>query len=291
MPVIYLDVLIAVNWAIDYLLLSATARILRLVPKGWRLVLGGFMGAISACLIFLTNAPTLLILVLHFACACILIKVTFPFSKVSVFLKQVLVFYVSSALFSGIVSALWSLVKSEMFYACNGVVYFDISPLLLTFFAVISYAVIRVYEYITRRKAPHGYEYCLHIDDGNGVCECRALYDTGMHLTEPFSGKPVVIVEQALIEPYLSVELREVLRCTTVPNAASIYTRVRLIPYHSLGSGGLLPAFVPRHMTVASYDRIQHDISGTYVALSTNLGRGEYRALVGSDSVGGGEIT
>ncbi len=290
MPVIYLDVLLAVNWVIDYLLISVTARILRLTPKRWRLALGGFTGALSACLIFLTTAPTLLVLVLHFLSACILIKVAFPFSKIAVFFKQTFVFYVISALFSGIVSALWSLTDSEAFYACNGVVYFDISPLLLTLFAVISYAVICLYEHVTRKKLPHGYAFRLRIDDGNGICECRALYDTGMHLTEPFSGKPVVIVEQTVIEPYLSEELKEALCCAAVPTASSVYTRVRLIPYRSLGTDGLLPAFVPRRLTIGAYNRTQRDISGTYVALSKSLERGEYQALVGGDSVGGGEM-
>lgn len=290
MPVIYLDVLIAVNWMIDSLLLSATARVLRLTPKRWRVVVGGFLGAVGACLIFLTNAPTLLVLVLHFFCACILIKTAFSFSKVSVYFKQTLVFYVISALFSGVVSALWSLTKSEAIYACNGVVYVDISPLLLTVFAVISYGVILLYEYLTRKRAPHGYEFFLYIDDGNGVCECRALYDTGMHVREPFSGRPVVIVEQAVIEPCLSTVLKEALCCTTTSVPSGMYTRLRFIPYRALGSDGLLPAFVPKHMTIKTDQNKLRDISGTYVAVSKDLGRGEYQALVGSDSIEGGKI-
>ncbi len=287
MPIIYLDILIAVNLVIDYLLLSVTSRVLHLTPKRWRLLLGALLGALSACLIFLTTVPTLFVLVLHFISACILIKIAFPFSKVSVFLKQVLVFYVLSALLSGIISVLWSLTKSETFYAYNGVVYFDMSPLMLTAFAVISYAVILLYEYITRKRAPHGYAFLLHIDDGNGVCECRALYDTGMHLTEPFSGKPVVIVEQAVMGPYLSEEHKDMLCCAYLPSDGR-YTHMRVIPYRSLGTDGLLPAFVPRCLTVEANDRKQWDISGTYVALSNRLGRGDYQALIGSDVMEGG---
>ncbi len=287
MPIIYLDILIAVNFVIDYLLLSATSRILRLTPKRWRLLLGGLLGALSACLIFLTTAPILLVLVLHFVSACILIKIAFTFSKVSVFLKQVLVFYVISALFSGVISALWSFTKSESFYAYNGIVYFDISPLMLTAFAVISYATIRLYEYITRKRAPLGYTFLLRIDDGNGVCECRALYDTGMHLTEPFSGKPVVIVEQTVMGPYLSEAHKDVLCCAHLPSDGRC-TRMRVIPYRSLGTDGLLPAFIPRCLTIEANDRKQWDISGTYVALSNSLGRGDYQALIGSDVMEGG---
>ncbi len=286
MPIIYLDVLITVNLVIDYLLLSATSRILRLTPKRWRLLLGGLLGAVSACLIFLTTAPTLLIIVFHFMSACILIKVAFSFSKVSVFFKQVLVFYVISALFSGTISALWSLTKSETFYAYNGVVYVDISPLMLTVFAVITYAIMCLYEYITRKRVPHGYSFLLRIDDGNGVCECRALYDTGMHLTEPFSGKPVVVVEQEVIGPYLSEKQKDVLRCPQL-SLDGRHRHMRVIPYRSLGTDGLLPAFLPRRLTVEGSGRKQRDITGTYVALSDGLGRGDYQALIGSDVMEG----
>lgn len=287
MPVIYLDILIAVNWVIDYLLLSATARILRLTTKRWRLIIGGFVGALAACLIFLTTVRTFPLLVLHFLSACILIKTAFAFSKVSVFLKQVTVFYVISALFSGIASVLWTLTESETFYSRNGVVYVNISPLLLTLFAVISYTVICLYERITRRNAPQGYEFQLCIDDGNGICECLALYDTGMHLKEPFSGKAVVIVEQTAIEPYLSDEIKKVLCGATVPAPSPMHTRLRLIPYRSLGADGLLSAFVPHRLTIKAYNHTQRDISGTYVALSKSLGRGEYQALIGCDVIGG----
>ncbi len=284
MPIIYLDILIAVNFVIDYLLLSATSRMLRLTPKRWRLLLGALLGAVSACLIFLATVPTLLILVFHFLIACILIKTVFAFSKVSAFLKQVFVFYVISSLFSGVVSVLWSLTESEMFYAYNGIVYFDISPLMLTTFSVISYAIIRLYEYITRKRAPHGYSFLLYIDDGNGVCECRALYDTGMHLTEPFSEKPVVVVERAVVEPYLSEKHKDALCCAQL---TSVSAHLRIVPFRSLGADGLLSAFLPERLSIEANGRKQWDISGAYVALSNSLGRGEYQALIGSDVVKG----
>ncbi len=290
-PIIYADILLAVNWVIDFLLLSVTAHVLRLTPKRWRLVLGALLGSVCACAIFLVQLPTVVVVVFHFLCACILIKISFPFSNLSAFLKQTLVLYVMSALFSGIVSVLWALTKSETFYSSNGVVYFDISPLMLTCLAVISYGIIRLYEYLTRRKAPQGYEFELLMDDGFGVCSCRALYDTGLHLREPFSGKPTVIVEYAAIQPYLAEELKETLCYSTISGTNKHSARVRLIPYRAIGGEGLLPAFIPKHLRIKGYDRKEWNISGTYVAVSKQLERGEYQALIGSDSIERGNDT
>ena len=45
MPVIYIDVLLALNLFIDFLLLSVTARIRRRPHRRWRTVLGALFGA------------------------------------------------------------------------------------------------------------------------------------------------------------------------------------------------------------------------------------------------------
>ena len=55
MPVIYIDVLLALNLWIDFILLLATARILRLPRRRWRMVLGALLGAATSCLIFLPD--------------------------------------------------------------------------------------------------------------------------------------------------------------------------------------------------------------------------------------------
>lgn len=284
MPIVYLDILIALNWIIDTLLLYATAHVLRLTPRRIRVIVSGFSGAVSSCLIFLSDLPIAVLLVLHVLCACILVKIAYRFTGVKEFFKQTAVLYILSALFSGVITALWTLTDSEVLYTGNGIVYADISPLLLTGFAVVSYGVIRAYEYVTRKRAPQNHEFLLEVDDGHGVCRCRALYDTGLHLLEPFSGRPVVIVQRYSLLPILTAELSDALYCT-VPHIAN--PRVRMVPYQAIGAGGLLPAFAPQRMTIKGLTGKTKDISGTYVAVTDALGRGVYEALIGSDCVRG----
>ena len=289
-PVVYLDVLVAINWFVDCLLLSAMALIMRRTAKRWRIVLGGLIGALCAALLFISNVPPALQIVFHYISACILVRISFPYVGLFYFIKETVVLYTVSALFSGVMTALWAVTNSEFFCANNGVLYMDLSPLSLTILAVLSYGTIRLYEYFTRRKAPVSHEFWLQIDDKHGICECRALYDTGMQVTEPFSGKPVVIVERSALEPFLSQDLCEALCCTMkIANTdCNIpYRRLRMIPYRSLGTEGILPAFVPHSMKILSLTGDARDISGTYVALTGKLGQGDYQALVGSESVEG----
>ena len=85
--------------------------------------------------------------------------------------------------------------------------------------------------------------------------ELKALLDTGNQLADPVSRYPVVIVEYEAVKDYLPPEFRETLEEDGEPDLAALtavltarwwLTRLRLIPYRSLGkSGGLLIGFKP----------------------------------------------
>lgn len=271
MPIIYIDVLVVLNWMIDYLLLSLTARLTTSPPHRLRMVAASFFGGLAACQIVLT-IPTLISVVLHIATAAIMIRIAFPYRSLKIYLRSGFVFLCMSALLSGLVTALWYFTGTDAVLTHNGVIYCEISPLLLVIFSLVGYGVICLYDRLTHHRSPKTLEYVVTIDDGCGVCECRALYDTGLHLRDPFSGIPVIVVQRKALQPYISKEL------VTVPPSP----RLRMIPYHTVGGTGLLPAFVPRSVTVRSRGNPPHDITGVYVALSDEQ-RGEYTALIGAD--------
>ncbi len=265
MPVIYIDVLVVLNWFIDWLLLLLTARLLHLPVKRVRAVLGAAAGGLAACQVLL-RVPTAVALFLNVFSAAVIVRITFAWRGVRGYLKQLFTFYCVSALLSGIVTALWYVSGSEVMYTHNGVIYCDISPLTVAVLSVISYGVIRLYERFTCKRAPEALEYTVTVSDGCSTAECKALYDTGLHLREPFSGVPVIVVDREVLLPL----------CAESP-------RIRMIPYKTVGGTGLLQAFVPQTVTVKRAGERARDISGVYVALSDELARGEYTALIGSD--------
>ena len=57
MQTVYVDVLLVLNWVIDYLLLRLTAHFLRLPVSRKRLVLGAGVGAFGALVILLPPLP------------------------------------------------------------------------------------------------------------------------------------------------------------------------------------------------------------------------------------------
>ncbi len=282
MPVIYLDVLIVLNWVIDYLLLSLTARLLRLPKRRGRLVAAAGVGGVCACQIFL-NLPALLSLLLNVVVAALLIRVAFPWYTATAFIRRTFVLFCVSALFSGLVTALWFTTQSDAVITRNGVVYCDISPLMLTALALVSYAVVWLYDRFTGNRSPAALEYTVVIDDGCGTCECVALYDTGLHLREPFSGMPVIPVKREALLPYLPLPLSQALNREEGVTTTRAPARLRRIPYRTVGGEGLLHAFVPAKVILRARGEPPRDITGVYVALADEPHRGVYTALVGSE--------
>lgn len=295
MPVIYIDVLIALNLFIDYLLLSVTARILRRPHKGWRMVMGSVLGSLSSCLIFLPDISGLLSVFLKLAAAALIIKVVFTWTSLINFVKELLTFFVSSTVFAGISFAVWYFIAPEGFYVVNGVVYYDISPLMLVFLTVCSYAVLCLYDRFTHKKMALGSEYRLLMDFGGGMAGVKALYDTGNHLTENFSGSPVAVVKLSAVDKALPDDLRILIHTMESgqfpaggeQELAALQRRIRMIPYHSVGGNGLLPAVQPMKMNLISASGKCIDVTGAYVALTEALGRGGYEALIGTELVSG----
>ena len=293
MPVIYLDVLVVLNWFIDYLLLSSTARILRLPFKRWRLVLGALLGGISSCLIFLPAMPFWLSLLVKLVAGSLIVLAAFPWLGIRAYGKQMLVFLVISAAFAGIATAVWFFAAPAGFLVANGVVYFDVPPLLLVGLTVLSYACIRLYDRFIRKKAPVNREFRLPLDAGEGEVTLRALCDTGLHLTEPFSGSPVIVVRQPAVYHHLTPALQEALSLQDPPGepfypsgtdaAQAVASRLRMVPYQTVGGKGLLPAFQVKKAKIAAPGRPDKDITGVYIAMTPEIGRGEYEALFGCD--------
>lgn len=288
MPVIYLDVLLAVNLLIDFLLLSATAYLLHIPVRRWRLVVAAVAGAASATLILLPPLPTLASLGIKLALAACLVRIAFAWNGLARFIKQCWLFFVVSVVFVGVAFGLWTAFSPRGMTVVNGVVYYDVPPGLLVLFSVISYLLLRLYDRITRKKAPRQQIYRLRIDGGAGMVELNALYDTGHHITEQFSGSPVVIVQWHELAGCLPVNLQQSLQRLLdgqpddLSAHAALKNRLRLIPIHTMGGDGCLPAFRPVGMTVSDGTHTV-GIDGAYIAVSHELKSREYQALFGND--------
>ncbi len=276
MPVIYIDVLVILNLWVDFLLLSATARLRKTPVKKQRLLLGAFCGAVGSCALFLPPLFWWQALLIRIGGTLLLARIAFPFVGWRRFFGDVLTFAVLGAVFAGVANMLWYFVSPAGLWVVNGVVYYDAPASLLIVFTAVSYGAVCLFDHINRKKVPRGGKYTLFLRHGGKNVVCSCLYDTGCTLKEPFSGKPAAVIDAVAAKDILPVGWQQ-------RDTDATAVKLRFIPFKSLGGEGLLPAFQPEYMAIADEGGAKKDITGSFLAVSEGLLNGEYVALVGTD--------
>lgn len=134
----------------------------------------------------------------------------------------------------------------------NGVVYIDISPIMLVGIILACYIIIRVICRVSGRSVP-SQEICwLTIENNAKSVKLIAKTDTGNMLKEPFSNLPVIVADREKLEIVLPSDVSDYLAKTvSASNTSYEYVSgIRLVPYNSVGGEGLLPAFKPDSISV-----------------------------------------
>lgn len=272
--VIYIDILLALNWWIDFLLLLGVRRAMGGGVRSWRLALGALVGALSCFVLFLPPMSVWLSLLIRLLAAALMVTVAFRRRSWQDWGRRVILLFALSAGLAGLCGALYFFLAPQGFYVFNGVVYYSVPPLLLVALTVVCYGLLWLSEQLLRRRAPKEHLFRVRLTHEGRTVTFPCLYDSGNHLVEPFSGRPVLVVERGVAEELLPVP----------PSVEDMpaQTGWRLIPYDTLGGSGLLPAFLTDSATVLRRDT-EHRLPECYVAVCERLGRGEYSGLMGSE--------
>lgn len=266
---VYLDVLFCVNLIVDYMLLLSVRKLMALSARRRRLLAGASVGAVGSFVLLLPPMGFILSLSVSVAEALLMTAAAFcPLSR-GRYVRASLLLFAVSFLYSGFMAALRSLWHPQSLTVRNNAVYIGISPLLLVSLTLIFYLMLQLFFSLTAKETNEKTQCLVRLRWQGHVIEVRGLIDTGNTLHEPFSGESVIIV-----------------KCTFFPELSMLSERsaakvkgLRMIPYTSVGGGGVLPAFRPEELTLMvgrHSSRVQ-----AYVALSSRAEQtGEYDAIV-----------
>ena len=251
MTVIYVDTLFLLNTMVDYLLLLASARLAGEPLARLRFALGAVLGGLYAVAIFLPGMGFLARPLCRGAAAVLMVLLAFWRSR--------------------------RLLRSGM----------DLKIVLLS--AAGCYGLLTlVFRGIGRHGGPSGELTRVRLTLGERQVELTGLVDTGNTLTDPATGRPVLVAEADSLEELLPpglrpgpAELRDPAGVLERLEDGPWRLRFRLLPYRAVGvERGLLLALRMDRVQVGEEDRgpMLAALSPTPVSDG-----GAYRVLVGAE--------
>ena len=243
---IYLDVLISLNIFINYFILLGTAKFNKIPVRKLRLFFGAFFGALTSMLILFPPLTSILNFLIKLFIALIIILITFGVSDKKTFFKNLLTFYLVTFLFLGSMIAIWLIFTPIGMVINNNIIYFDIPAIIIILSSLLSYFIVFLINKFISINLPKKVFCNLKIYNSNSYCDILAKIDTGNSLKEPFSLAPVIIVKENAITNIISEDLKKYLFSLKKNNLSCFDNKnFRIIPFNTINSSGLLPAFKP----------------------------------------------
>ncbi|MBR5535201.1 MAG: sigma-E processing peptidase SpoIIGA [Clostridia bacterium] len=254
MITVYIDVLFAVNFLINILIVEGTGLIISTDTKWYRSLSSALVGAVYATLAFFPGMEFIEGVVMKILLSAVMVMIAFGFKTRAHFLKMWGSFYVASFIFGGSLIAIMSLTglgsRLGAIYS-NGSIYLNLPWRWVFATAAGTYMLIFFFGKIRKRKiAKEAVARKLTIFINGSKIEIKAIIDTGNSLTDPITGSPVIVCEYGQIKSLVPINEGESL----IEKMREAGLKVRLIPFSSIGNeSDIMPAFLPDMVKIDEY--------------------------------------
>ena len=224
--IIYIDLILILNFIIDMLLLISVDMLLKRKVPFKRIALASFIGSLSTLSLFYISSSVTLLLI-KLLISIVMVIIAFKYESFNYFKENLFWLYIISIILGGglyLLNDQITLTNNGIAFSSNG---FRLNMLVLV---IITPIIIFNYVKIQRR---------LSVDYSN-------LYDVSIYLKgEVFSGTGFLDTGNKLVDPYFQ-------RPIILVNKELINWPVKkfLVPYKLAGGSGLLEVFKPEKIVV-----------------------------------------
>ncbi len=285
MQVVYIDMLFLLNGLVNYLLLLSSARLAGEVIRRLRILRGAMFGGLFAVVVCFLNLSFLTHPLIKIGVAVVMVLVAFGGAKR--LLRVTLVFFGVAAAFGGGIFAIQLLGQSGSTFG-SGVFYSAMDIRLILLSAAGCYGLITlVFQRLATHTVASGELVPAVLTLEGRQVTLMALVDTGNTMTDPVSGRPVMVAEgEKLRTLFVGEEFPNTGQLKNPAQAIEGLTkgrfglRYRLLSYRAVGvDGGMLLAIRLDKVVVNG-----EDYGKLLVALSPNSvsDGGGYSALIGA---------
>lgn len=225
--IIYLDLIILLNFIFDTLLITVVKITLKRNIKFYRILLGGFVGGISILFLFM-KINSIQLFFLKIIISILMLLVTFGYKDKRYFIKNMVYLYLTSMILGGFLYFL----NMQFSYRNEGLVFFY-NGLSINFIFLIIFCPIILYIYLrSNKELKNNYNYYMNVEitfKNNRKITLTGFLDTGNKLTCPITNKAIILIDKEslkgklilkkpILVPFRSLNNKSLLKCFPIKN-------------------------------------------------------------------------
>lgn len=272
---VYIDVLFMRELIFDALLLSVTAWVLKLKWTWWKITLASTLGSLYTIALFFPTLSFMFHFSLKILISVFMLLIAFGYKRFSIFLKNIIAFYLISFLAGGVTTGLYYLFlpSANAFWKqvllMNDGIYAVVQTsflYLILGFAIATYLIIKTVAHRKKQQLIEQHLVNVNITLQGVEIGCTALIDTGNQLYDPLTRSPVVIIEAQL----LASEFPDLVTALQAGDGSTYsfshlsdellelwQTKIKLIPFRSVNKDGqFIVAIKPEKLTFIHNEQV-----------------------------------
>ena len=281
--IVYGDLLFLINFSMDFLCFYISCLLLHMKLPTLRALISSCIGGIYsvASLFVAVNKKTAFVIdLLALIVMCIIVYYKRNVGLGAI-IKAIFLYFFVSALLGGLMTSLFSVFnRMEIFVADMGIgdgIDVWIFAILTIISSFISIKGGRIFRASSSKKLVR-----IEISNELDVVKLDALIDSGNLVTEPISGKSIVIVSVEKCKKILDENLYNAIKNNSKLSIETI-SKIRLVPTQSIAGESFLPALKFKRVSVKLGKR-QKDID-VYVAFVNSELLSGYDAIISQETI------
>ena len=198
---VYIEYVILDNFIIDFLLLYATGKVLKKKLSKSRIIIACFLGCMFAVLSPFLSFGGITLILIKILMGAIIVFACFKIYKIKDYIISIFIFLFLTFLMGGACYAvLGNLQKfnvASLYCIYSGEI--PISLIIVTLLFMV-YMSINIYKYLSKKQRIDKFIYKAKFIYDNFTIEAKGYLDTGNHLIDTYSKKPVTIITKKCFE-------------------------------------------------------------------------------------------
>ena len=286
---VYIDIILLENLCMNYIILFATAYIMKIKISHIRIIASSSIGAVYSIMLYMQILPIYSSIFMKIILSVVMVYISYAPKSVKIAIKQLIIFYLISFAFGGCAFALLYFVKPQDIFIKNGV-YIGTYPLKIALLGgIVGFVITYIAFKIIKNKATkEEMIYKLKIKINDKTVEVNALLDTGNKLKDPITLVPVIVIEKQKLYNFLPEEILENIdkiiggdSNKLIEENITYMSKFRVIPYNSIGKqNGLMLGFKADEVKII-IDEEERTIKNTIIGIfNQSFNSQTYSALI-----------